>query len=228
MLDITDSEQIAVAAKQVAETVGEAGLDGLVNNAGVAFIFPLEALPIEEFRRLLEINLIGQVAVTQALLPQLRKSSGRVVFVGSVSGRTAPPLLGAYGAGKAGLSAVGDVFRQELRAWRIAVSIVEPGSIETPIWERAEDDVDRLLAQDPADLNRLYGGTITAFRDLSRRMAARRIPAEKVASSIERALTARRPRTRYLVGLDARAQALGRLLLSDRLLDWGVARMLGT
>lgn len=227
MLDITNSEQIAAAAKQVADEVGEAGLDGLVNNAGVTFVCPMEALPVEEFRRMLDINLIGQVEVTQALLPLLRRSAGRVVFVGSISGRVIPPFLGAYGASKSGLGLVGDAFRQELRRWNISVSIVEPGAIETPIWERAEEDLDRILRQDPADLNKLYGKAIAAFRDLAERMTVHRIPPGKVASSIAHALTAPRPRTRYLVGLDARGQAFSRWFFSDRFLDWFSARMLG-
>ena len=138
MLDVTEGEQIAAAAQQIAAELDGRGLDGLVNNAGVAIPGPLETMPIEEVRRQVEVNLIGQVAVTQALLGQIRLGRGRIVFISSIGGRIAFPLGGAYHAAKFGVEAVGDTLRQELRPWKIAVSIVEPGSIATPIWERGE------------------------------------------------------------------------------------------
>mgnify|MGYP005812392829 CR=1 FL=1 len=133
-LDVTDADHLAAAAARV-EAAGE-GLDGLVNNAGVAIPAPLETIPIEDLRRQIEVNLIAQVAVTQALLPELRRARGRIVFIASIGGRIAFPLNGPYHAAKFGIEAVGDVFRQELRPWGLRVSIVEPGSIATPIWER--------------------------------------------------------------------------------------------
>jgi NAD(P)-dependent dehydrogenase (short-subunit alcohol dehydrogenase family) len=136
-LDVTDGAQIAAAAEQVSAE-SEGGLDGLVNNAGVAVPSPLETIPIEDFRRQVEVNLTAQVAVTQALLPQVRAARGRIVFISSIGGRIAFPLTGAYHAAKFGIEAIGDVFRQELRPWEISVSIVEPGSIDTPIWDRGE------------------------------------------------------------------------------------------
>lgn len=226
MLELTDREQIAAAAQRIGSETGKTGLDGLVNNAGITIPCPLEALPIDDFRRLLEVNLIGQVAVTQAMLPQLRNAGGRIVFVSSVSSRRAVPLLGAYTASKAGLGAVADTFRQELRHWGIEVSLIEPGGIETPIWDRGEVEIDAILEQSPIDVDGLYGKMITAFRDLAKRSAARRVTPEKVAASIERALLARRPRTRYLVGADARGQAVAQRLLPDRTLDAAVARVM--
>ena len=144
MLDVTDDEAISAAAALLTAELGEAGLDGLVNNAGVAIPSPLETMPIEAFRRQIEVNLTGQVAVTQAMLPLIRSARGRIVFVSSIGGRIAFPLTGAYHAAKFGVEAVGDVFRQELRRWGISVSVVEPGSIDTPIWdsgERAADEI---------------------------------------------------------------------------------------
>lgn len=223
-LDVTDAEQIAAAA----ERLGGAGaeLDGLVNNAGVAIPGPLETLPIEDFRRQLEINLTGQVAVTKAILPALRRGGGRLVFVSSIGGRTALPLTGAYHAAKFGIEAVGDVFRQELRPWRIPVSIVEPGSIDTPIWERGERNADEIGSRSPRQ-EELYGETIERYRKAVRRTAERGIPPEKVAKAIERALTARRPRSRYLVGLDAKVQARLKQLLPTPLFDRLIARAMG-
>lgn len=128
MLDVTDAGQIAAVAERIAAETGEAGLDGLVNNAGIAVPGPLEALPIDDFRRQVEVNLTAQVAVTQALLSSIRRASGRIVFITSVGGRMAFPMFGAYHAAKFGLEAVGDVFRQELRPWGIEVAVIEPGS----------------------------------------------------------------------------------------------------
>jgi NAD(P)-dependent dehydrogenase (short-subunit alcohol dehydrogenase family) len=224
MLDVTDPTQIAAAASRIAGETGDAGLDGLVNNAGVGILGPLETLPIEELRRQLEVNLIAQVAVTQAVLPLVRGARGRIVFVSSIGGLMALPFGGPYHASKFGVEAVADSLRQELRPWGIGVVVIEPGSIDTPIWERGARIADEVEKRAPAAQQELYGETIERFRDAVRRTAARGIAPEKVAKAIERALSARRPRTRYLVGLDARGQALARRLLPDRALDRIVAR----
>jgi NAD(P)-dependent dehydrogenase (short-subunit alcohol dehydrogenase family) len=227
MLDITVPEQIEAAAESIGSEIGESGLDGLVNNAGITIPSPLEALPIEDLRRLLDVNLVGQVAVTQALLPRLRKASGRIVFVSSISGRRGVPLLGGYSASKSGLGAIVDALRLELRPWDISVSMIEPASIETPIWERGRAEFDAILERIPADLNQLYDKMLTAFRDLLDKAAARRLPPEKVTATIEHALTARRPRTRYLVGSEARSQAIALRLLPDRVIDFAIIRTMG-
>jgi NAD(P)-dependent dehydrogenase (short-subunit alcohol dehydrogenase family) len=223
ILDITEPGQIAAAAERVRADAG-GRLDGLVNNAGIAVPSPLETIPIEDFRRQIEINLTSQVAVTQALLPALRAARGRIVFLSSIGGLQAFPFTGAYHAAKFGIEAVGDVFRQELRPWRISVSVVEPGSIDTPIWERGESAVD-----DIGDVERreeLYGKRIVGYRRAIKELAERGIPPEKVAKVIEHALSADRPRTRYLVGLDAKAQARLKPLIPTRLFDRIVARMM--
>ena len=227
MLDVTDASQIAAAARTIEERVGEAGLDGLVNNAGIAVPGPLETLPIEDFRRQVEVNLTAQVAVTQAMLPALRKARGRIVFITSIGGLMAFPMFGAYHAAKFGLEAVGDVFRQELKPWGISVAVVEPGSIATPIWERGMDEADAVEGRAGAGHADLYGRSIAVYREVAMRTAARGIPPEKVAARIEHALSARRPRTRYLVGADARGQALAAKLLPARLVDRLIARATG-
>jgi NAD(P)-dependent dehydrogenase (short-subunit alcohol dehydrogenase family) len=227
MLDVTDPGQIAAAAERIGSEVGTAGLDGLVNNAGIAVPGPLETLPIDDFRRQIEVNLTAHLAVTQAMLGRLRAARGRIVFNTSIGGRMAFPLFGAYHAAKFGLEAVGDVFRQELRPWGIGVSIVEPGSIATPIWERGQAEVDAIGERAGDAQADLYGEAIEAGRELARKTGARGIPPERVAAKIERALSARRPRTRYLVGADARGQAFLSSILPDRLVDWIVARATG-
>lgn len=227
MLDVTDAAQIAAAARTVEEQVGEAGLDGLVNNAGIAVPGPLETLPIEDFRRQVEVNLTAQVAVTQAMLGLLRRAQGRIVFITSIGGRMAFPMFGAYHAAKFGLEAVGDVFRQELRSWGISVSIVEPGSIATPIWERGQSEADAFVEKATEEQVVLYGESVAAYREVARRTGARGIPPERVAKAIEHALGARRPHTRYLVGLDAKAQARLKAILPTRFVDRLVARATG-
>ena len=182
ILDVTDAGQIAAAAERIG-AAAEGGLDGLVNNAGVAIPGPLETMPIEDFRRQVEVNLIGQVAVTQAMLPAIRRARGRIVFISSIGGRIAFPLTGAYHAAKFGIEAVGDVFRQELRPWGISVSIVEPGSIDTPIWERGERETDEIGSARPRPGDALRQGDRELSARWSGRLAERGIPPEKVAAA---------------------------------------------
>lgn len=225
ILDVTDPEQIAAAAARVEEE-SEDGLHGLVNNAGVAIPGPLETIPLEDFRRQLEVNLVAYVAVTQALLHSIRKAKGRVVFVSSIGGRMAFPFGGPYHASKFGTEAIGDVFRQELRPWGLRVAIIEPGSIDTPIWERGQRKAIEIEAKAPkTDL--LYGAAIEKFRKLIQDTAERGIPPEKVAKAIAHALESNRPRTRYLVGLDAKVQARLKPLIPTPIFDRIVARTLG-
>lgn len=224
-LDITEAEQIAAAAERI-ETEADGRLDGLVNNAGVAIPSPLETLPIEDFRRQIEVNLTGQVAMTQALLPSIRRARGRIVFISSIGGRIAFPMTGAYHAAKFGIEAVGDIFRQELRSWGISVSIVEPGSIDTPIWERGERTADEVRERSP-QLEALYGRAVERYRKVVKQTADRGIAPDKVAVTIEHALSASRPRSRYLVGIDAKVQARLRPLLPTPVFDRVVARVMG-
>jgi NAD(P)-dependent dehydrogenase (short-subunit alcohol dehydrogenase family) len=225
MLDVTDAEVISAAAVLLGDQLGGAALDGLVNNAGVAIPSPLETMPIDAFRRQIEVNLTGQVAVTQAMLPLIRSARGRIVFVSSIGGRIAFPLTGAYHAAKFGVEAVGDVFRQELRRWGISVSVVEPGSIDTPIWDSGERAADQ-IGGDLQAREELYGKAIASYRKLTRNLAERGIEPDKVAEVIERALSSSRPRTRYLVGLDARTQARIKPVIPTRIWDRIVARMM--
>ena len=224
ILDITDAAQIAAAAERIGRETdaggeGQGGLDGLVNNAGIGVMGPLETLPLDDFRRQIEVNLTGQVAVTQAMLPLIRRATGRVVFVSSAGGRMALPFGGPYHAAKFGLEAVADSLRQELRPWRIEVAVIEPGSIDTPIWERAVQSYEEMAVRAPAAQEELYGKRLANLQEGARKTAARGISPEKAAEAIVDALTARRPRTRRRVGLDAQGQVLLRRLLPDRALD---------
>ena len=145
-LDVTDADSIAAAMAAVFEQVGGDGLDGLVNNAGIGVPGPLEVVDVDELREQLEVNVIGQVAVTQAALPLLRRADGRIVFVGSVGGRLAAQFAGPYHASKFAVEAIADVWRQELEPEELAVILVEPSAISTPIWDKAIERLDALIS----------------------------------------------------------------------------------
>ncbi len=226
-IDVTDPDSIAAAASTLEAELDGLGVDGLVNNAGVAIPGPLETLPIDDFRRQIEINLIGQVAVTQAILPAIRRAGGRIVFVSSVGGRTALPFTGAYHASKFGIEAVGDSLRQELRRWGIEVSLIEPGAVATPIWEKGQAEADEISERAPERHDPLYADVLGRYRETVRKVGAGGVPPEQVAEAIEEALTASRPKTRQLIGRRAKIQARLGKLLPDRVFDRIVAREMG-
>jgi len=195
-----------------------------VNNAGIGVSAPLEHVPIESLRNQLEINLIGQIAVIQAFLPGLRAGRGRIVNVSSIGGRMALPLAGPYNASKFGLEGASDSLRQELRG-DVGVIVVEPGGVKTPIWGKTENASNEMLATLPPEAERHYGKLIAGMRRAVEKIETETgIEPEEVAEVIGKALTARRPRTRYLVGRDAKARAFLSTLLPDRVMDALVAR----
>jgi NAD(P)-dependent dehydrogenase (short-subunit alcohol dehydrogenase family) len=219
LLDISDSAQIAAAVETVRAVVGEHGLSALVNNAGIAVPAPLEFMPLDDFRHQIEINLTAQLAVTQAFLPCLRQARGRIVNVSSIGGRVAGGMLGAYHASKFALEALSDALRIELAPAGIDVVIVEPGNIATPIWESGAATFERLLGRMSPQVMQVYGEPIAKTRANVARSSANATSPETVARTIAAALTARRPRTRYLVGLDARIAARILANLPARLRD---------
>jgi NAD(P)-dependent dehydrogenase (short-subunit alcohol dehydrogenase family) len=217
--DVTSEEDIRRGASEVAALVGSQGLGGLVNNAGIAVGGPLEFVSIAEIRHQLEVNLIGVIAVTQAFLPMVRRAGGRIVNISSISGRVAVPLLGPYAMSKWGLEAASDALRRELSPFGIHVSLVEPGAIKTGIWKKGTDTADERMAKMPPEVGELYGEKMERLKERAREMGESAAPAEAVARAIHHALTAPRPRTRYLVGRDARIVARLAWLLPDRALD---------
>jgi NAD(P)-dependent dehydrogenase (short-subunit alcohol dehydrogenase family) len=226
ILDVTDESTIQVTAERIQQVTG-GSLAGLVNNAGIAVAAPIETLDLDQLRNQLEVNLTGQVAVTQAFLPLIRAARGRVVLIASIGGRMSLPYLSPYHASKFALEAVGDSLRQEMRPFGVDVSIIEPGSISTPFWGKGTDQVDAVLEAMTPQQREIYSDAVHAAVRASQKAERRGIPPDKVARSVEHALTARRPKTRYLVGIDARIQATLRKWLPDRLLDRGVSRELG-
>ena len=201
ILDVTDAGRIAALSESLPER-----LDAVVNNAGIVVSGPMETVTPDGWRKQLEINVIGQLAVTQAVLPRLRRSRGRVVFISSVNGQLSMPLVGAYSASKFALEAAADALRMELRPWHIGVAIVEPSQTDTDMWRTADDMVEQTEAALTAEHRELYARHIAGFKKMipvSQKLA---VPAEKVAAVVEEALTARRPRPRYVVGVGTKLQ----------------------
>jgi NAD(P)-dependent dehydrogenase (short-subunit alcohol dehydrogenase family) len=230
-LEVTDSVQIAQAVARV-EQEGVAGgasagggLDALINNAGIGVGGPLELVSQEDLRRQFDVNVLAQVAVTQAMLPALRRAHGRIVFVSSIGGRVATPFLAPYAASKHAVEAIGDALRVELRTSGIQVALLEPGSVATPIWDKARVDADAVSI--PPELQAEYGNVPAAMSKALADTERRGVSPEVVAQTIERALTARRMKARYLVGTDAKAMLVAKRLLPDRVFDRFIRRALG-
>ena len=214
-LDVTDPASIRAAV----EKTGSDALAGLVNNAGISVLGPLELVPADAWRRQFEVNVFGLVAVTQAFLPLLRQGRGRIVNIGSIAGRSALPGTGPYDSSKFAVEGITDSLRMEVRPFGIRVSLVEPGSVDSSIWKKSQEAMAELEHSAPAGLRELYGGLIANVGKESVKAAAKALPAEKVAKAVEHALTARRPKTRYVVGGDARFWLLLNLL-PDAWRDW--------
>jgi len=230
-LDVTDAEQIARAAQKVDEETGEAGqpgsgrLDALVNNAGIGIGGPLEIIPLDEVRRQFEVNVFGQIAVTQALLPALRRAHGRVVLVSSIGGRVPIAFTAPYAASKHALEAIGDALRVELHSSNVQVALIEMASVATPIWGKAQAEAERVNI--PPELEPVYGQALTGMEKAMNDAAQNGIPVEQLAETIEGALTSPRMKARYLVGRRAKQMLLAKRLLPDRVFDRVIRRNLG-
>lgn len=226
-IDVTDSASIAAAVATVAAQGGADGIRGLVNNAGITVPGPLEFLPLDDLRKQLEVNVIGPVAVTQAFLPMLRKGHGRIVIIGSIGGKMSTPFLGAYHASKFSIEAITDSLRIELKPWGIKVCLVEPGGVKTPLWERGRAAADDMLAKVPPQTQEYYGESIEKLRGISHKFEGRGVAPDVVAKVVQHALMAKNPKTRYLVGMDARAQSILKRIVPDQVLDRLVVSQMG-
>lgn len=222
-IEVTDEATIDAAARRIRADGHR--LIGLVNNAGIAVAGPIEFVPIAELRRQLEVNVIGQVAMTQAVLPLLREARGRIVNIGSISGKSALPMVGPYAASKFALEAITDSMRVELLPSGVDVIIIEPGVIATPIWTTTLASAERLLADLPPEAFEYYGRIIERAKTRASGNDETGLHPAVVARVVEQALTARRPKTRYLIGRDARLRSLLRHL-PDRWRDRIIARQL--
>lgn len=227
IVDVTDGGSVASAAAAIGSSVGNSGLAGLVNNAGIAVAGPLEFIDIRDFQRQLDVNVTGVLRTTQAMLPHLRNARGRIVNVSSIGGRVAIPLVGPYAASKFALEGMSDSLRRELRPWGMHVSLIEPGAVATPIWDKGVDQAEELERDAPAEVRERYGEIIDAVRKQSEKNRTEGVPPREVAEAVAHALTADKPKIRYLVGRDAKMRAPMATVMPDRIMDAAIARALG-
>jgi NAD(P)-dependent dehydrogenase (short-subunit alcohol dehydrogenase family) len=210
MIDVANGESVKRAAAEVTEAVGNSGLKGLVNNAGVSFGGPLEFQELDEIRAMFDVNVLGLIAVTQAFLALVRKGGGRIVNMSSVGGKISVPFVSAYSATKFGVEAISDALRVELRPWGIKVACIEPGSIATPLWERGFEQFDKQVKNLTPEAIELYGDLIPRMRKLTERTAKAGIPPARVADAVEHALTSRgRRHATWWVTMRAAKQCCG-------------------
>jgi NAD(P)-dependent dehydrogenase (short-subunit alcohol dehydrogenase family) len=229
VFDVTSSSDVAAAAHRVRELLPDGGLRGIVNNAGVAVGGPLEFVAIDELRRQFEVNVFGQVAVTQALLELVRvHGDGRILFMSSIGGWVAAPFVGPYAASKHAVNGIADAMRRELRPWGIQVSVLAPGAVPTPIWGKVHESSKELVQRLPARAVELYGDSVEGILGyVAAAAAGRGVDAERVVRAARHALYARRARTIYLVGSEARVGVALSAALPARLFDALLARRTG-
>jgi NAD(P)-dependent dehydrogenase (short-subunit alcohol dehydrogenase family) len=222
-LDVTSDEQIAALEQVLPER-----LDAIVNNAGIVVSGPLETLAAADVREQFEVNVVGAVALTNLVLPRLRAARGRILFVSSLSGIISTPMTGAYNASKFAIEAIADAWRLELRPWGVKVILVEPAMTDTDLWRNAPETLESEAAEMTAEHRDLYGEHLEGMRRTIPRIQKMAKPVDGVAATIERALTASRPRARYPVGADVKVQAALSGLTPDRVKDAAFGRLTGT
>jgi NAD(P)-dependent dehydrogenase (short-subunit alcohol dehydrogenase family) len=227
LMDVTDGASIDAARVSIAQAVGDEGLLGLVNNAGVGFTAPLEFAPLDRLRWLFDVNLFGVLAVTQAFLPLLRQGQGRIANISSTASLTNAPFHGPYTSTKLGLNGLSNCLRLELRPYNVSVSVIICGSIKTPIWTKAGTIAERVGETIPPRALALYGDAWEKLVAYFTEIGANGQPPEAAARAIAHALTAKRPRQTYFVGPDARLYNVASKLLFGRLRDWVILRATG-
>jgi NAD(P)-dependent dehydrogenase (short-subunit alcohol dehydrogenase family) len=228
ILDVTDAGQIAAAVEIVRAKIAAGGrLHAIVNNAGSQWAGPIETLPLTDWRLQFEVLFFGPIALTQQLLPQLRASRGRVINVTSIGGIMPGPMIAAYQAAKAALEAVTDSMRIEFSPFGVHVSAIAPGSISTPMLKRSSEQLIRIADALPKSLQPFYADALRAFAKTTVTAGRFSTSPEKASLTILRAVTASRPRTRYLIGMDAKLSAFLKHNLPDRWMDAITFRMMG-
>lgn len=225
VLDVADEKSIETAVSSIRSLLDSAPKVHLVNNAGIAVAGPVEAVPLARWREQFEVNVFGLVRMSQALLPWIRKTGGRIVNVSSVNGIVTSPYLGPYSASKFSVEAISDALRRELAGFGVEVIAVQPGPVATPIWEKNFSRLEEEMRSFGPEMNQVYGGTMQGFAALARKSAEEAVPVEYVSETILRALKAPRPRTRYVVGSMAGRMQMALLrFLPDRWIDALVAK----
>ncbi len=214
--DVTNEDQILQAADTILAQTG-GSLTGLVNNAGIAIVGPIELVTTEDVRRQFEVSVVGATAVTRAFIPALRSEGGRIVNIGSPAGLFSPPLMGPYSMAKHALKSMTDTLRRELASSNIKVSLIEAARVDTPIWTRALDDRSAMLAAFTPEDRRIYGRSMDGLVDAALEPGGDSV--SLVSDAIEHALVNRNPKTRYRIGNEATMIGLVTRLLPDRVLD---------
>ena len=199
-LDVTKPEQIADLATRLTTELGSSGLGALVNNAGIAVGGPLEYLNLEELRLQFDINVYAPIAMVQALREPLRSAKGRIIMMGSIAGRIAGPTLGPYSASKHALAALTESLRAEMHSAKIKVSLIEPGAVATPIWDKGNEVVADMHNVYSAEALQRYEKEIAHLTKVMETSSKHAIDPDKVAKLVEHALTSRFPKSRYLAG----------------------------
>jgi NAD(P)-dependent dehydrogenase (short-subunit alcohol dehydrogenase family) len=222
VLDVTDEAAIAAAAEKLPEK-----LDAVVNNAGIAVDGPVETLTTEKLQEQYAVNVYGPVAVVRAVMPKIRAAGGRIVFVSSVSGRISTPWTGAYNSSKFAVEGLADALRIELRPWKIPVSLIEPANTDTDMWGGAEAMFDETVAELSDEDRALYNGHLKGVRRTLKMMQKTASPVDGVAKAIEHAVSAGRPRARYVVGVPAKAQVAGSAITPRPVMDFVLAKAMG-
>ena len=226
IMDIVDYESVKRGAREIEKALGGAGLDALFNNAGISVQGPLEIIPIELFEQQIRVNVFGHVFVTQTFLPLLRKAQGRIVFTSSESGRMTLPLMAPYSASKFALEAAASALRIELRPWKIRVSSVELQTIKTPMWEKIDTSTEKLIASLPQKARDLYQNELKTLSVFPKWQAEMGISMKKAVRVIIRALSARSPKARYLVGYEARLLVYSHAITPTWMMDWFASKLL--
>jgi NAD(P)-dependent dehydrogenase (short-subunit alcohol dehydrogenase family) len=226
-LDVTDTGSVNRVKELLHAELGDKGLDALINNAGIAVTGPIEFIPLEDLRRQFEVNVIGQVAITQACLGMIRRASGRIVNISSFSGQVALPFLGPYASSKFALEAISDALRVELRPWGIHVILIEPGRIATPIWEKSLAKADENMQSLPPQGKELYGSIIEYARQSMMKPSRTMLKVEAVAGVVEQALTVKKPKPRYAIGRKTSQRILLFKILPTGLRDKMMASRMG-
>lgn len=222
-LDITDPAAIAALAGRL----DGAAMRGLVNNAGAAVPGPLEELPLEALRRQFEVNTFAHFAVIQACLPALRSGRGRIVNIGSIGGRVGQPFAGPYCGSKAAMRVMSASLRRELRPWGVWVTCIEPGTINTDIWEKGDAESQAAIAALSPDGRARYGERMERMAGVLRKQDGSGLEPDAVALRVQHALYARRPRAFDTIGRDAHAMGTLQALLPSRAWDALMGRYLG-
>lgn len=226
LLDVTKREQIENALSIVSNVVGDTGISGLVNNAGRSFSAPLEYVPIDGVRDLLEVNLIGMLSVTQCFLPLLRKGKGRIVVTSSALSQSILPTMGPYCMSKYAVEAFADVLRLELSPWKIPVSVLQPGVIATPIWKKGFDCARGLLASAPKAHQDHYRSMVESTIAYAEKEMEEASTPDLVAKYAFRALTSSHPKRVYRMGKGSRLVTLG-TLIPRKMRDRAIAKTFG-